>query len=147
MESQITDTSVGASLKSDMMSSNAPPPGEEQGAGFAKRLLVVDPDQKAWELRARLLIAQGHVLHRISHVADAPPRWPHYLYDLVVVATDDPASPEVMEFCRKLAQAQPPVRVALLAGGSPGDNPLAAPLISRDRPAAEIAEGIVRLLR
>ncbi len=130
-----------------MMSSNARPPGQEQAAEFAKRLLVVDPDQKAWELRARLLIAQGCVLHRISHIADAPPRWPHYLYDLVVVATEDPASPEVVEFCRKLGQAKPPVRVALLAGGSASHNPSAAPIISRDRPAAEIAEGIVRLLR
>jgi CheY-like chemotaxis protein len=130
-----------------MMSSSARPAGQDQAAGFAKRLLVVDPDQKAWELRARLLIAQGHVLHRISRIADAPPSWPQHLYDLVVVATDDPASPEVVEFCRKLGQAQPPVRVVLLASGSPGDNPSAAPLISRDRPAAEIAEGIARLLR
>ncbi len=130
-----------------MMASNARLPGQEQAAGFAKRLLVVDPDQKAWELRARLLIAQGYVLHRISHIADAPPRWPPHLYDLVVVATDDPAGPEVVGFCRKLGQVQPPVRVALLAGGSPGDNPSDAPIISRDRPAAEIAEGIARLLR
>jgi CheY-like chemotaxis protein len=129
-----------------MMSASARPP-EQEGAGFAKRLLVVDPDQKAWQLCARLLIAQGHVLHRISRIADAPPRWPQHLYDLVVVATDDPASPEVVEFCRKLAQVQPPVRVALLASGTPGQNPSAAPLLSRDWPAAEIAEGIARLLR
>jgi CheY-like chemotaxis protein len=129
------------------MMSSARPPGQNQAAGFAKRLLVVDPDQKAWELRARLLIAQGHALHRISRIAEAPPRWPHYLYDLVVVATDDPASPEVVEFCRKLGQVQPPVPVALLAGGSPAENPSAATLISRDRPAAEIAESIARLLR
>ena len=130
-----------------MMSSNARLPGQEQAAEFAKRLLVVDPDQKAWELCARLLIAQGYVLHRISHMADAPPRWPHYLYDLVVLATDDPASPEVVEFCRKLGQVQPPVRVALLASGSASLDPSAAPVIPRDRPAAEVAEGIVRLLR
>ena len=124
----------------------ARPPELEQATGFAKRLLVVDPDQKAWELCARLLIAQGHVLHRISHIADAPPRWPHHLYDLVVVATEDPSSPEVVEFCQKLGQVQPPVRVVLLAGGvSP--NPGAVPVIPRDRPAAEIAEGIVRFLR
>jgi CheY-like chemotaxis protein len=128
------------------MLSNARPPGQDQAAGFAKRLLVVDSNQKAWELCARLLIAQGYVVHRISHIADAPPRWPHYLYDLVVVATDDPASPELVAFCQKLGQAQPPVRVALLAGGSPDQNPSAAAIISRDRPPAEIAEGIVRLL-
>jgi CheY-like chemotaxis protein len=130
-----------------MMSSSARLPVQDQAAGFAKRLLVVDPDQKAWELRARLLIALGYELHRISRIADAPPRWPHHLYDLVVVATDDPASPEVVGFCRKLGQAQPPVRVALLASSGPRDNPLAVPLISRDWPAAEIAEGIARLLR
>jgi AmiR/NasT family two-component response regulator len=125
----------------------ARPPEREQATGFAKRLLVVDPDQKAWELRARLLIAQGHVLHRISHIADAPPRWPHHLYDLVVVATEDPASPEVVEFCQKLGQVRPPVRVVLLAGGGAGLTPAVAPVISRDRPAAEIAEGIARFLR
>jgi len=125
----------------------ARPPEQEQATGFAKRLLVVDPDQKAWELRARLLIAQGHVLHRISHIADAPPRWPQHLYDLVVVATENPASPEIVEFCQKLGQVQPPVRVALLTVGSTAHNPSAAPLISCDRPAAEIAEGITRLLR
>ncbi len=115
--------------------------------GFAKRVLVVDSDRKAWEVGARLLIAQGYVVHRISRIADVPPRWPHYLYDLVVVATEDPASPEVLEFCDKLAQAQPPVRVALLARGSPSHNPSGAPLLSRDWPAAEIAAGIARLLR
>jgi len=126
---------------------SAKPRPSEQTAGFAKRVLVVDPDQKAWELGARLLIAQGHLVHRISQVAEAPPRWPHHLYDLVVVATENPASAEVVEFCQKLGQARPPVRVVLLASGHPGQNPAAAPLISRDRPAAEIAEGIARLLR
>lgn len=135
---------MGTGLKFDIM---ARPPEQEQATGFAKRLLVVDPDQKAWELRARLLIAQGHVLHRISHIADAPPRWPHHLYDLVVVATENPASPEVVEFCQKLGQVQPPVRVVLLAGGGAGSNPSAAPVISRERPAAEVAEGIARFLR
>ena len=122
-------------------------PEQEQATGFAKRLLVVDPDQKAWELRARLLIAQGHVLHRISHIADAPPRWPHHLYDLVVVATENPANPEIVEFCQKLGQVQPPVRVVLLAGGGAGVSPSATPVISRDQPATEIAEGIAQLLR
>lgn len=114
--------------------------------GFAKRVLVVDPDQKAWELRARLLIAQGHVVHRISQIVEAPPNWPRHLYDLVVVATEDPASPEVVAFCQKLNQAQPPVCVVLLAALS-GANPLAALLLSRDQPAVEIAEGIAKLLR
>ena len=122
-------------------------PEHEQATGFAKRLLVVDPDQKAWELRARLLIAQGHVLHRISHIADAPPRWPHHLYDLVVVATENPASPEIVDFCQKLGQAHPPVRVVLLAGAGSDPNPSAAPVIPCDRPASEIAEGIARFLR
>lgn len=126
------------------MSAKSRPSGD--AAGFAKRVLVVDPDQKAWELRARLLIAQGHVVHRISQIAEAPAHWPRHLYDLVVLATEDPASPEIVEFCQKLSQAQPPVRVVLLAASS-GDNPLAALLLSRDRPAAEVAEGIARLLR
>lgn len=126
------------------MSSRPQPSGET--TGFAKRVLVVDPDQKMWELCARLLIAQGYVVRRIGRIADAPPRWPHHLYDLVVVATEDPASPEVMEFCSNLAQTQPPVRVALLASGSPSHNPSGIPLLSRDWPAAEIAEGIARLL-
>lgn len=107
-------------------------------------MLVVDPDQKAWEVGARLLIAQGCLVHRISHLADAPPRWPRHLYDLVVVAAEDPPSPAVVEFCQKLTQLQPPVRVALLASESASLN---LPVIRRDRPAAEIAEGIARLLR
>ena len=109
-------------------------------------MLIVDPDQKAWAVGARLLIAQGFVVHRISRIADAPPRWPQHLYDLVVVATADPASPEVVEFCQRLAQVQPPVRVALLASGSSGQNPSSALLLSRDRPAPEIAEAIARVL-
>ena len=127
-----------------MMSSRPQPSGET--TGFAKRLLIVDPDQKAWAVGARLLIAQGFVVHRINNLADAPPRWPQHLYDLVVVATQDPASPEVVEFCQRLAQVQPPVRVALLATGSPGHNPSGAVLLSRDRPAPEIAEAIARVL-
>jgi len=122
-------------------------PPQQQATGFAKRVLVVDPDNKRWELCARLLIAQGYVVHRISRITDAPPRWPQHLYDLVVVATEDSASSEVVQFCQKLAQVQPPVRVALLTGGSTARNPSAAPLISCDRPAAEIADGIMRLLR
>jgi CheY-like chemotaxis protein len=129
------------------MSSKARPSGEQPATGFANRVLVVDPDQKAWEVGARLLIAQGCLVHRISHLAEAPPRWPRHLYDLVVVAAEDPPSPEVVEFCQKLKQAQPPVRVALLASGSPSLNPSVAPVIRRDRPATEIAEGIMRLLR
>lgn len=136
---------MGSSLKFDSMSAKPRPSGET--TGFAKRVLVVDPDQKAWELAARLLIAQGHLVHRISHVADAPPRWPHHLYDLVVVATENPASAEVVEFCQKLGQVQPPVRVVLLATSSPTPSPPVAPLIARDRPAAEIAQDIARLLR
>jgi len=122
-------------------------PGQQQATGFAKRVLVVDPDQNAWEVGARLLIAQGYVVHRISCIADAPPRWPQHLYDLVVVATDDPANSELVEFCNKLAQVQPPVRVALLASGNPSRNPSGAAILYRDWPAAEIAAGITRLLR
>jgi len=129
------------------MSSRTRPSGEPPATGFAKRVLVVDPDQKAWEVGARLLIAQGCLVHRISHLADAPPRWPRHLYDLVVVAAEDPPSPEVVEFCQKLTQAQPPVRVALLASESASLDPSAPPVISRDRSATEIAEGITRLLR
>jgi len=135
---------VGAGLKSEMMSPRPRPSGET--TGFAKRVLIVDPDQKAWALGARLLIAKGYVVHRISHIADAPPRWPRHLYDLVVLAAD-PASPEVAEFCQKLAQVQPPVRVALLAAGSPSQNAPGALLLSRDQPAPEIAEAIAQLLR
>ena len=107
----------------------------------------MDPDQKAWEVGARLLIAQGCLVHRISHVADAPPRWPQHLYDLVVVAVEDPPIPEVMEFCQRLAQIQPPVRVALLASENASLNPSAAAVLRRDRPPTEIAESITRLLR
>lgn len=110
-------------------------------------MLIVDPDRKAWELRARLLIAQGCVLHRISHIADAPPRWPQHLYDLVLVATEDPANSEVVKFCHSLRQVEPPVRVALLVGGTLSQNPSDTPLISREQPAAAIAEDIARLLR
>jgi CheY-like chemotaxis protein len=129
------------------MSSKPRPSGEQPATGFANRVLVVDPDQKAWEVGARLLIAQGCLVHRISHLAEAPPRWPRHLYDLVVVAVEDPPSPAVVEFCQKLAQSQPPVRVALLASGSASLNASVAPVIRRDRPAAEIAEAIARLLR
>jgi len=127
------------------MSSKARPSAE--ATGFAKRVLVVDPDQKAWEVGARLLIAQGCLVHRISHVAEAPPRWPRHLYDLVVVALEDPPSPQVVEFCQMLTQLQPPVRVALLASESASLNPSAVAVLRRDRPATEIAEGIARLLR
>ena len=133
---------VCARLKSDMIIPAPRPPGE--AAGFAKRVLIVDPDQKAWEVGARLLIAQGYVVHRISRIADAPPRWPQHLYDLVVLATENPANPEVVEFCQRLAQVQPPVRVALLA--SAGQKLSGALLLSRDQPASEIAAGIARLL-
>jgi len=135
---------VGSILKFGMMSSRTRPP-DEQATAFAKRVLVVDPDQKNWELGARLLIAQGCLIHRISHIKEAPARWPRYLYDLVVIAAQDPLDPEVLGFCRMLAQAQPPVNVALLAGGNP--DPLGTPVISRDQPPTAIAEAIVRLLR
>jgi hypothetical protein len=135
---------VGPSLKSEIM---ARPPGQQQATGFAKRVLVVDPDQKMWELCARLLIAQGHVVRRINHIDEAPPRWPQYLYDLVIVATHDPASPEVVKFYNSLGKVQPPVRVALLVAGAPSHSPSDAPLISREQPGAAIAEEIARLLR
>jgi len=128
------------------MSSKARP-SEQPPAGFAKRVLVVDPDQKAWELGARLLIAQGCLVHRISHVKDAPPRWPRHLYDLVVVALENPPNDEALEFCRKLTLAQPPVGVALLASANANLNPPATPVISRDQTITEIAECIKRLLR
>ncbi len=129
------------------MSSKPRPSGEQPATGFAKRVLVVDPDQKAWEVGARLLIAQGCLVHRISHLAEAPAALAAAPLRPGVVAAEDPPSPEVVEFCQKLAQLQPPVRVALLASGSASVNPSVAPVIRRDRPAAEIAEGIVRLLR
>ena len=132
---QVTDV-VSTSLKSDAMSSLAT-------TGFAKPVLVVDPDQQAWEVRTRLLIAKGYKVHRISNLADAPPRWPAHLYDLVVLATENPASPELVGFCHKLRQAHPPVRVVLLLE-SAGPTSLADPVISRRRPAAEIAEEIAR---
>ena len=128
------------------MSSKARP-SEQPPIGFAKRVLVVDPDQKAWELGARLLIAQGCLVHRISHVKDAPPRWPRHLYDLVVVAVENPPNEEALEFCRKLTQAQPPVGVALLARAAANLNSPATPVISRDQTITEIAERITMLLR
>lgn len=121
--------------------------GQDPASQFAKRVLVVDPDQSGWELLARLLIAQGHIVRRISHIADAPPRWPRHLYHLVVVATQDPAPRDVVEFCRSLGRVEPPVRVALLVRGSLSDNPTQAALISREQPATSIAEDIARLLR
>jgi len=135
---------VGSSLKSDAVSSK-PAPGPT--TGFSKRVLVVDPDQKAWELRARLLIALGHVVHRISQIAEAPPSWPRHLYDLVVVATEDPSGSEVMEFCRKLNQADPPVCVVLLAPERSSQTESSATIIACDQPAAEIAEAIAQFLR
>ena len=133
---------VCARLKSDRIIPAPRPPGE--ATGFPKRVLIVDPDQKAWEVGARLLIAQGYVVHRISRIAEAPPRWPQHLYDLVVLATENPADPGVVEFCQRLAQVQPPVRVALLA--SAVQKLSGALLLSRDQPASEIAEAIARLL-
>jgi len=133
---------VCARLKSDRIIPTPRAPGE--ATGFPKRVLIVDPDQNAWEVGARLLIAQGYVVHRISRIAEAPPRWPQHLYDLVVLATENPANPEVVEFCQRLAQIQPPVRVALLA--SAGQKLSGALLLSRDQPASEIAAGIARLL-
>lgn len=127
------------------MSSKSRPPSD--ATGFAKRVLVVDPDQKAWELRARLLIAEGHVVHRISQIAEAPPSWPRHLYDLVVVATEDPATAEVVEFCQKLNQAHPPVCVVLLARAGSSQSESSPTIIACDRPAAEIAEAIAKLLR
>jgi len=137
---------MSANLKSAAIF-NPWPAGKEQAAGFAKRILVVDPDQQAWEVRARLLIAQGYVVRRIGCLADAPPRWPRCLYDLVVISTEEPARPEIVEFCQKLGQVQPPVRVVLLTTKSPDQNPSMAPIIFRDRPAAETAADIARLLR
>lgn len=127
------------------MSVKSRPSGD--ATGFAKRVLVVDPDQKAWELRARLLIAQGYVVHRISQIAEAPAHWPRHLYDLVVLATEDPANREVVAFCQKLNQAHPPVCVVLLAAGGSSQRPSAATIIACDQSAAEVAEGIARLLR
>jgi CheY-like chemotaxis protein len=136
---------VSARLKSDLMIPTPRPPGET--GGFAKRVLIVDPDRKAWEVGARLLIAQGYVVHRIARIAEAPPRWPQHLYDLVLITVGDPASQEVVEFCRQLAQLRPPVRVALLCAAGPGPNPSGVPLLRRDQPASKIAEDIARLLR
>ena len=136
---------VGSILKFGAMSSRTRPPGGPQATAFAKRVLVVDPDQKAWDLGARLLIAQGCLVHRISHIREAPARWPRFLYDLVVITAENPLAPDLLEFCQKLAQAQPPVNVALLASGDLDPQPTA--VISRDQPPTAIAEAIVRLLR
>lgn len=138
---------MGASVNSEATPSIAPSPAQDPAPDIAKRVLVVDPDQAGWELLARLLIAQGHIVRRISRLADAPPVWPRHLYHLVVVATHDPASPEVVEFCHKLERVAPPVRVALLVGGPLSHGPSEVPLISREQPAAAIAEDIARLLR
>ncbi len=119
--------------------------GQEQGSAFPKRLLVVDADRDAWELRARMLIAKGYVVHRIPRIGDAPPRWPSHLYDLVIVRTEGPASPEVTEFCRKLMQEHPPVRVLTLTSGKEGGAG-GCPVIAADRPEPEIVESIAELL-
>ena len=132
---QVTDV-VSTSLKSDAMSSLAT-------TGFAKRVLVVDPDQQAWEVRTRLLIAKGYKVHRISNLADAPPRWPAHLYDLVVLATGESGKPGARGVLPQAATSPPAVRVVLLLE-SAGPTSLADPVISRRRPAAEIAEEIAR---
>jgi AmiR/NasT family two-component response regulator len=136
---------VSARLKPDVIFPRPQPPGE--GPAFPKRLLIVDPDRKAWEVSARLLIAQGYLVHRIARIAEAPAQWPRHLYDLVVVATEDPANPEVVEFCQKLNTAQPPVCVVLMARDAAGRGPSATTVIACDQPAAQVAEGIARLLR
>jgi CheY-like chemotaxis protein len=138
---------VGVRVNSEATPSIARAPAQDPAPEFAKRVLIVDPDQKMWELCARLLIAQGHVVRRISDLKDAPPRWPQHLYDLVVVATQDPTSPELVEFCNQLAQLKPAVRVALLVSGSAAAAPPRSLLISREQPTAAIADDIARLLR
>ena len=119
--------------------------GGEQASTIPKRLLVVDADRDAWELRARMLIAKGYVVHRIPRIGDAPPRWPSHLYDLVIIRTDDPATPEVKEFCQKLVQERPPVRVFVLTSGKEVGAG-GCPVIAADRPEPEILEAITELL-
>ncbi len=138
---------MGARVNFEATPSVAPSPAQDPAPDFAKRVLIVDADQKMWELCARLLIAQGHVVHRISDLKDAPPRWPPHLYDLVVVAIEDPTSPEVVEFCHHLSQVKPAVRVALLVRGSASAGLPQALVISHEQPAAAIADDIARLLR
>jgi AmiR/NasT family two-component response regulator len=111
---------------------------------FAKRVLVVDADQKEWEPRTRLLIARGLLIHRISRIAEAPPRWPPHLYDLVLLRADDPAQPDIADFCQCLKRASPPVPVAFLISGS--DLPGEAAVIRTDRPGPEIVDAIAQLL-
>jgi CheY-like chemotaxis protein len=109
-----------------------------------KRILVVDADQKFWELPARLLIAKGCLVHRISHLSEAPPRWPPHLYDLVLIATPDAANLEVAQFCDALHRVQAQVHIALLAPAQTSSP--AWPIIIKDKPAAELTDSITRLL-
>ena len=87
--------------------------------GVRERVLVVDPDQKAWEASGPPVDRPG--LRGSPHQPDrgGPAHWPRHLYDLVVVAAEDPPNREAVEFCQKLTQAHPPVRVALLAAAAP----------------------------
>jgi CheY-like chemotaxis protein len=117
-----------------------------ESTSFAKRVLVVDPDQKRWELLTRLLIAQGHVVHRINHIKEGPPRWPQHLYDLVILATDEPESAEFVDLCDKLTKLARPVAVAFLTGAAVTSNLSGVAHLSRNRSPAEIADEIARLL-
>ena len=121
---------------------------QPQQDATAKRVLVIDADVRAWEARAKLLIAKGYLIHRVSTLADAPHQWPMHLYDLVIVAvTGDLAA--IRSFCQELKKANPHVKVALLASQAAAAETaefLADARISSEGTAVQFADAVEELL-
>jgi DNA-binding NtrC family response regulator len=93
-----------------------PPPLRARSIFDDKRVLLIDPHQRARDVRASVLRSHGIQVQTAEDLCRARALWRPHAYDLILLDARGHVSGEALDFCREIEHASPHERVVFLVG-------------------------------